>query len=144
MKCQIRSSIANIVEKTNQIFMSKVLFLISWDYSIWDVSQLIWAHVLSRLKSVSFKVYPNKEGWPKNLSVVFTGEGMPRFNKFGCFENRKVWRFWNCQLYSNLTIFGGFVVIITKKNVVIFGTTLETTFFCKNRDKTVKNRPITI
>ena len=29
-------------------------------------------------------------GGLKNLSGLFTGEGMPRFKKFGCFENRRV------------------------------------------------------
>ena len=37
----------------------------------------------------------------------------------------------------------GFVAILSKK-LVIFGTILETTFFCKNCHKKVKNRPITI
>ena len=48
--------------------------------------------------------------------------------KFGCFENSKVWRFWNRQLYPNLTILGGFVAIPgnsfpSKNPRQIFGST---------------------
>ena len=45
------------------------------------------------LKSVFFKVFSNKGCEHKNLSGVFTWEGMPRLKKFGCFENHKVSRF---------------------------------------------------
>ena len=48
---------------------------------------------------------------------------------------QKIQVFWKPQilvilkLYPNLKIFGGFVAILTKKKtVIIFGTTLETTF----------------
>ena len=46
------------------------------------------------LKSV-FKFTMNKgcRGVNKNLSGVFTGEGMSIFKRFRCFENRKVWLF---------------------------------------------------
>ena len=45
------------------------------------------------VKSVFLKVCFNKGVCPKNLSGVFTGEGIPRFKKFGCFENCRVWQF---------------------------------------------------
>ena len=40
--------------------------------------------------------------------------------------------------YSNLTIFGGFVAILAKK-VVIFGTTLDTTFFLRESPQNRQN-----
>ena len=48
--------------------------------------------------------------------------------------------FENRQLYIQI----GRLAILAKKNFIIFGTTLETTFFCENRYKTDKNRPICI
>ena len=48
---------------------------------------------MSRLKAISRKFMLLRGGGLKNLSGVFTGEGMPIFKKFGCFENYKFWRF---------------------------------------------------
>ena len=42
------------------------------------------------LKAISRKKHSIKGGGLKNLSGLFTGEGMPRFKKFGCFKNCRV------------------------------------------------------
>ena len=45
------------------------------------------------LKAISRKFTLLREIGLKNLSGVFTGEGMPRFKKSGSFENCRVWQF---------------------------------------------------
>ena len=74
----------------------------------------------------------------------FPWEGITQIQKIGFFENRIVLQFWKRQLYINRAIFDSFVFSDSHKKVAIFGTTLETMFFCKNRYKTVKNPPISI
>ena len=68
-----------------------------------------------RAKGCFIFVYSTKGGGPLNFPGVFTGEGMPRFKKFGCFENCKFWQFENRQLDTNRTIFDDFVAILAKK-----------------------------
>ena len=66
-------------------------------------------------KGCFLKVYSTKGDRLLNFSGVFAGKELPKFKKFGHFENRKFWRFWNRQLCINRTIFDGFLVILAKR-----------------------------
>ena len=67
---------------------------------------------------------------------VLPGKECPDSKNSVCFGNHKFWRFLNRQLYTNQTIFDGFVAILAKKRGFYWF------FFCENRYKTIKNRPI--
>ena len=62
-------------------------------FCLWAVQKLNSGLSKYILKGHITKFYSIQGGGLKNLSGVFTGEGMPRFKKFGCFENRRVWQF---------------------------------------------------
>ena len=67
------------------------------------------------------KVYSIGVCEPQNCPGVISHRNIyPYSKKLGFFENRKVLQFWNCQLYTDWTIFGDFIEILAKKAWFVF------------------------
>ena len=76
------------------LFLHLQLTWVLWKNSrkVFKVDQILLSFI-----SIYFFLYFKctlRKGWTtKTCLGIFTGEGMPKFKKFGCFENRELWQF---------------------------------------------------